>query len=185
VPVSKAEQANIESEKALSSLTNIKIPARILLAEDSYTNALVASSFLNAAGARIDIASNGLEVLTACEQRRYDLIIMDVSMPEMDGIEASEILRKQDSWTKTAPILALTANASHDDKERCLKAGMSAFLTKPIERTKLLQTVQSLLAEKQNHFEKQGVQHYAQQIFDHSSIVENYGDIQELFTQIV
>ncbi|CAK9039460.1 Regulatory protein LuxO [Durusdinium trenchii] len=148
VPISKAHQCVVEKSVDALSAVNAEISGRILLAEDSHTNALVASSYLKSAGARVDIATNGLEVVTATSNHQYDLIVMDVSMPEMDGIEASEILRARNGWTRDVPIIALTANASREDKDRCIDAGMNVFLTKPIERTTLVHAVCDLLKNR-------------------------------------
>ena len=191
IPVSKAERSAVNRVSDFASVSNIEIKERILLAEDSYTNALVASSFLRNAGARVDIASNGLEVLSATTNHKYDLIVMDVSMPEMDGIEASEMLRAQRGWTRNVPIIALTANASREDQEKCMKAGMNAFLTKPIERAKLLNTVYDLL-NQQNAGETDAVSENIltihqdnRRIFDQVSIKNTYGDVPELFAQVI
>lgn len=192
VPVTEAQQQIVDPTPNFSSLSDIEISARILLAEDSYTNALVAGTFLKTAGARVDIASNGLEVVTAVANRHYDLIVMDVSMPEMDGIEASEVLRSSNGWTRDVPIIALTANASNEDKERCLNAGMDGFLTKPIERVKLIGAVHDML--KQNHAASgrpNTAKHTAAHdekhspVFDEAAIRTNYDTVPDLFVQVI
>ena len=190
IPVQQAEDTKQAPDINSTTVSEIEISARILLAEDSYTNALVASSFLRAAGARVDIASNGLEVLSATANRQYDLIVMDVSMPELDGIETSEILRRQDGWTKHVPIVALTANASNEDKAQCLKAGMNVFLTKPIERAKLLMTVFRSLyrdvdTDKRTVNSAPSTAAKTEPIFDASTIRNNFGDIPDLFSSVV
>jgi len=190
VPVTQAENAIAERAPSASSLSGLKIDARILLAEDSYTNALVAGSFLRGAGARVDIASNGLEVVTAATNRHYDLIVMDVSMPEMDGIEATEVLRARVGWTASVPIIALTANASHEDKARCLKAGMDRFLTKPVERATLLSAAHEMLHERGEHAPQPAApyethQHDTSNVFDADAIRNTYQDVPELFPQII
>lgn len=189
VPVREAEKPVVDPAAGFSSLSTIEINKRILLAEDSYTNALVASSFLRSAGARVDIASNGLEVLSATSSRKYDLVIMDVSMPEMDGIEASEMLRAQQDWTREVPILALTANASREDRAKCITAGMNAFLTKPVERAKLLSAVHDLLTPHATGHAAAGARpamdEQAGGVFDRSSIETAYGDMPGLFTQVI
>ena len=190
VPVQEAKStATVKSPDAVE-VSDIEIRSRILLAEDSHTNALVASSFLRAAGARVDIASNGLEVLAATSNREYDLIVMDVSMPEMDGVETSELLRKQKGWTRTVPIVALTANASNDDRSKCIDAGMNAFLTKPIERPALLTTVYEVLcgASQNNdgseNTDKDAKTEFAA-VFDQTAIRNNFSDIPDVFASVI
>ena len=191
IPVAKAEQAVVDRVSDFASVSGIEIKKRILLAEDSYTNALVASSFLRNAGARVDIASNGLEVLSATTNHKYDLIVMDVSMPEMDGIETSQILRAQHGWTCRVPIIALTANASREDQEKCMKAGMNAFLTKPIERAKLLNAIYDLFnQQKGEETDTQSeniltVHGDTRCIFNQRSIESSYSDMPELFAHVI
>ena len=89
-------------------------------------------------GYRADIAANGLEVLAAVKRQPYDIILMDVQMPEMDGLEAARRLRAQDSDPRTRPwIIALTANAMQGDREACLAAGMDDYISKPIKTEEL------------------------------------------------
>ena len=105
---------------------------RVLIAEDNVVNQRVATKFIEKLGCRVDVVANGLEAVEAAERLRYDLILMDVQMPEMDGFAAtSEIRQKQGSGSRV-PIVALTANALAGDRERCLAAGMDDYLAKPI-----------------------------------------------------
>jgi diguanylate cyclase (GGDEF)-like protein/PAS domain S-box-containing protein len=113
-------------------------PLRILLAEDVVVNQKVALSMLKRLGYRADVASNGLEVLEAIRRQPYDVIFMDIQMPEMDGMEATRQIRSGD-WMKqtvegrTQPyIVAMTANAMEGDRELCIKAGMDDYISKPI-----------------------------------------------------
>ena len=107
-------------------------PMRILLAEDNQVNALLATALLTRAGHRVDPVTNGREVLEALERANYDAILMDVHMPEMDGLEATRQLRQLPGEAARIPVIAVTANAMDDDKKRCLDAGMDDFVTKPI-----------------------------------------------------
>ncbi|MDM7934764.1 MAG: response regulator [Methanothrix sp.] len=103
----------------------------ILLAEDNDVNRKVALQMLKRLGYSADVASNGLEVLRALEERSYDVILMDIQMPEMDGIEAARRIRER--WPSGAPmIVALTAFAMEGDRERLLLAGMDEYISKPI-----------------------------------------------------
>jgi len=116
---------------------------RILLAEDNAVNQKVALSMLQKLGFRADVAANGLEVLAAVERQPYDVILMDVQMPEMDGLEASRRLQELRPDSAKRPwIIALTANAMQGDREMCLAAGMNDYISKPIKRTDLLAAIE-------------------------------------------
>jgi CheY-like chemotaxis protein len=115
---------------------------RILLAEDNVVNQKVALSMLQKLGFRADVAANGLEVLAAVERQPYDVILMDVQMPEMDGLEASRRLGELRPDPARRPwIIALTANAMQGDREMCLAAGMDDYISKPIKRADLLAAI--------------------------------------------
>jgi CheY-like chemotaxis protein/HPt (histidine-containing phosphotransfer) domain-containing protein len=107
---------------------------RILLAEDNLTNQQVALGILKKLGLRADAVGNGAEAVRALETVPYDLVLMDVQMPEMDGLEATTRIRDPRSAVlhHGIPIIAMTAHAMQDDRDRCLKAGMDDYVTKPI-----------------------------------------------------
>ena len=115
--------------------------ARILLAEDNPVNQKVAQQMLTRAGYLVDIAYNGIEVLRALERDTYDLVLMDVQMPEMDGFEATAAIRNNKHW-KGIPVVAMTAHAMKGDEQRCLNGGMDDYLAKPIDPQKLVSTVE-------------------------------------------
>ena len=107
----------------------------MLLADDNAVNHMVCASMLELLGCEVDWARDGQEAVDAWAERRYDIILMDVSMPVLDGLEASEQIRAQErarSVRSGIPIIALTAHASQQDRARCLAAGMDDFLTKPM-----------------------------------------------------
>jgi CheY-like chemotaxis protein len=111
---------------------------RILLAEDNGVNQKVALHMLKRLGYRADVAGNGREVIAALEQRPYDIILMDVQMPEMDGMEATRFIRANHPGGHPAPwIIALTANAMEGDQQACAEAGMNDYLSKPIKKSDL------------------------------------------------
>ena len=112
----------------------------ILLAEDSPTNQLVAKSILEDAGYKVDVVADGYEVLDRLAAAAYDLILMDVSMPTMDGIEATRQIRQRPDSNRI-PIIAMTAHAFTEDRQRCLDAGMEDHLSKPFEKNDLLWAV--------------------------------------------
>jgi PAS domain S-box-containing protein len=111
---------------------------RILLAEDNYINQQISVLMLKEFGHSVTLAENGHEVLAALERTAFDVILMDVQMPGMDGLEATARIRQQEQGTgRRLPIIALTAHAMKGDRERFLAAGMDGYVTKPIERTAL------------------------------------------------
>jgi len=112
--------------------TNGNGKMRILLAEDNAVNRKVVSQMLRKLGYSADMAEDGLEVLRALERQHYDLILMDIQMPEMDGLEASRQIRKLRPAAEQPHIIALTAYALDGDRERCLEAGMDSYVSKPV-----------------------------------------------------
>jgi CheY-like chemotaxis protein len=110
---------------------------RILLAEDNVVNQKVATHLLDRIGYRADIAANGLEVLEALKRQSYDAVLMDVQMPEMDGLEATRRICREWPAHKKPRIIAMTANAMQGDREKCLEAGMDDYITKPVRREEL------------------------------------------------
>ncbi len=109
---------------------------KILLAEDNLVNQKVASMVITRLGHSVDVAGNGLEALDKFKQNQYDLILMDIMMPEMDGLEATMAIReveRNDPSRKPIRIIALTANAMREDRERCMTAGMDDYLSKPFK----------------------------------------------------
>jgi CheY-like chemotaxis protein len=117
-------------------------PVRILLAEDNVINQHVARSILHKAGHLIIVASNGREALLALRRQTFDLVLMDVQMPEVDGFEATAAIRENELGTdRRLPIVAMTAHAMKGDRERCLAAGMDGYISKPISAGDLLELV--------------------------------------------
>jgi PAS domain S-box-containing protein len=115
------------------ALLGQRLPLRILLAEDNTVNQKLALRLLERMGYRADAVANGLEVLQALQRQPYDVILMDVQMPEMDGLEASRAIHERWPAEQRPGIVAMTANAMQGDREECLAAGMDDYLTKPIQ----------------------------------------------------
>jgi two-component system, sensor histidine kinase and response regulator len=116
---------------------------RLLVAEDHPVNQEFAAEALRRLGHSVDVASNGVEALDLMMRKPFDLVLMDVQMPDIDGLEVTRRFRSQESG-KHMPIVALTAHTRREDRERCLAAGMDAVLTKPIDRTQLAEVIASL-----------------------------------------
>ena len=116
-------------------------PTKILLADDNVSSQKVALQMLKRLGYRADMAANGIEVCQALERQTYDLVLMDVRMPEMDGLEATRIIRQR--WPNRGPnIIAITAHALQDDKEKCLEAGMDDYISKPVKVEELARVLE-------------------------------------------
>ncbi len=124
-------------------------PLRILLAEDNVVNQKLALRLLQQMGYRADLASNGLEAIECVARQAYDVVLMDVQMPEMDGLEASRQITTR--WTKDERphIVAMTANAMQGDREACLAAGMDDYITKPIRVDQLVEALLNVTASKE------------------------------------
>ena len=128
------------------------IHARILIAEDNITNQQVAVGLLKRMGLSADVAANGIEVIKALSSLPYDLVLMDVQMPEMDGFEATRRIRDAQSrvLNHRVPIIAMTAHAKQGDRENCLQAGMDDYVTKPVEVTALAAALEKWLQPDSN-----------------------------------
>ena len=118
---------------------------KILLAEDNFINQKVALRIMSEAGYKADAVMNGLQAVKAVEENRYDVILMDVQMPEMDGMTATRKIRELKSENRNVPIIAITAHALMGDKEKCLEAGMDDYLSKPIRSQVLIQKIDKWL----------------------------------------
>ncbi|MDH5764896.1 MAG: response regulator [Gammaproteobacteria bacterium] len=121
---------------------------RLLLAEDSEINASVIYSHLTDLGHEVDIATDGNTALYAMHKHHYDLVFMDINMPNMNGIEATEQWRKLEPSSRHLPIIALTAKATSEDREACVAAGMDAFLSKPVSEQQLHETLETYIKSR-------------------------------------
>jgi len=131
------------SEERLKKLR----PLRVLLAEDSRVNQVLAVGILERDGHSVEVANHGKEALLALESNDFDLILMDVQMPEMDGLETTRRIREQEKGTsRHTPIVAMTAHALTEDRQRCLEAGMDEYVSKPILVNELMEGIEIALA---------------------------------------
>jgi CheY-like chemotaxis protein len=127
------------------SLRETQRPLRVLLAEDNPINQLLAVKMLEKRGHSLVVAGNGREAIMALERERFDVILMDIQMPEMDGLEATAEIRQKERGTgRHVPIVALTAHAMREDREHCLHIGMDAYLAKPFSPGELFETIEKL-----------------------------------------
>ncbi|MEO1590731.1 MAG: response regulator [Cyanobacteria bacterium J06632_22] len=123
-----------------------RLPLKILVAEDNLVNQQLAKQWLKKLGYRADLVGNGHEVLEALKRQPYDLILMDVQMPEMDGLQATQAIRQQWSATERPRIIAMTANAMQGDREKCLAAGMDGYISKPVRNHELMEAIEQCMA---------------------------------------
>ena len=113
--------------------------ARVLITDDNVVNQKIAAKMLEKLGCRVDIAANGQEAINAVVNRSYDVLLMDCEMPEMDGFTATRQIRARETDSgHRLPIVAMTANTSVEDRERCLDAGMDDHICKPVQFDELL-----------------------------------------------
>src|SRR5205814_2899411 len=131
----------IRSGCALDEDLATRHPLRILLAEDNVVNQQLALRLLEKLGYRADVAANGLEAIEALERQPYDLLLSDVQMPEMDGLEATRQILERWPEGERPWIVAMTAEAMSGDRERCLAAGMNDYVAKPIRVEELVAAI--------------------------------------------
>ncbi len=125
-----------------------EIPLTVLLAEDNHVNQKVALRFLERMGYRADAVGNGLEVVEALKGKRYELVLMDLQMPEMDGLEATRQIRQRMPRDRQPKIVALTANAMQGDRDICLAAGMDDYISKPVKLHEIAAVIRRQFASK-------------------------------------
>ncbi len=142
---------NVEAKSSETSAGNLldetfaqQYPLQILVAEDNLVNQKVILRILGRLGYRADIVGNGLEVLDAFARRSYDVILMDLHMPEMDGVEATKTILSQFDEDEQPVIVAMTAAVMEEDRQRCRDAGMKAFVSKPVKVDNLVATLKTI-----------------------------------------
>jgi len=159
---------------------------RVLLAEDNKVNQNVAARMVKKQGHTVEVADNGKAALAALEKGQFDLILMDIQMPEMDGFEATEAIRvKEQTSGEHIPIVAMTAHAMKGDRERCLRAGMDAYASKPIDRDELFQTFDALIVDISDEPVSESSEVESPQLaFDEQAILARYDDDLEFIAEL-
>ncbi|MVM38274.1 PAS domain S-box protein [Spirosoma sp. HMF3257] len=174
IPFRKGSQENLPIREIAETNTDILPGKRILVADDNVMNRLVASTILKNYGALIDEAQNGLEAVEKLRLQHFDLVLMDVQMPVMDGLEATREIRS--TLSEHLPVIALTAFAVKGDNQKCINAGMSDYLSKPFEESHLLAVVSKWLVnteisvQKMTELTAQKVEPEACPLFDLSKL---------------
>jgi CheY-like chemotaxis protein len=142
-----AERGRIHRKRYRSAVPPVpERKVKVLLVEDNKVNQAVAQGMLRKMGCEVTIATNGVEALERFEKEPYDLVFMDCSMPVMDGYQATREMRRRQGTTKHTPIVAMTANAMEDDRDRCLAAGMDDYLAKPFTFAALRELLERTLS---------------------------------------
>jgi CheY-like chemotaxis protein len=139
-----AQELPSDFEAPVAVPTAACAPLRILLVEDNPANQKLATYILQDRGHLVEIAGDGQEAIYLAEQNRYDVILMDVQMPGMDGLEATAAIRNRENGERRVPIIAMTAHAMRGDRDRCLAAGMDGYLSKPIEAGEMIALIEGL-----------------------------------------
>jgi CheY-like chemotaxis protein/HPt (histidine-containing phosphotransfer) domain-containing protein len=144
--------------KSAPSLIGSTSRPQVLVADDNEINQMVAVEMLRTAGYDATVVNNGREAVSAIRRGKFDIVLMDCEMPELDGFAATRMIRTMEAEQSLAtpssrplPIIALTAQAVRGDRERCLSAGMTDYITKPVNREELLRTIRTCLAEGAAH----------------------------------
>ena len=139
-----------KAKSIFSDQAEVGLPLRILIVEDVTVNQKVALLSLNRLGYRADIANNGLEALEALRRQNYDIVFMDVRMPEMDGLVATKRICQIFSEVKRPWIVAMTAHAMRGDREECLEAGMNDYISKPVRVEALVKALNNYISHKKS-----------------------------------
>lgn len=184
------EEIKIPIKKELIDISN-KVEKSILVVEDTPLNMKLIKAILSNIDKNIKVieANNGKEALEKFQNNKLDLILMDIHMPIMDGLEASNLIRKYEKNIKNSkevPIIALTAGVSNDEKDSCFKSGMNAFLSKPINKSQLIETLNILLYEneRKDNFSNKNKK-IEKKHFNKENLLNRIDNDMELFKELV
>jgi len=166
---------------------------RILLAEDNLTNQIVAKGILKKLGYYVDAVANGLEAVRSLEKIRYDLVLMDLQMPELDGLEATRMIRNTASKVihPDIPVIAMTANAMAGDREKCLNAGMNDYISKPVDPILLAEKIEKWLNriqpfnQERPTVDQEKNEEYKPGSFDPEALTANLMEDRQLITSAI
>ncbi|MDA0745180.1 MAG: response regulator [bacterium] len=167
------------------SLQENQRPLHILLAEDNAVNQRLAVGLLENRSHRVRVASNGQEALDVLEAEHFDLVIMDVQMPDVDGFEATARIREREQITGGhVPIIAMTAYAMKGDQERCLASGMDAYVSKPVQAQELFRAIDTVLGQvvKEEPLRDAGGD---QEVFNKDELLERVDGDEALFDELI
>jgi CheY-like chemotaxis protein len=154
-------------------------PLRVLLAEDNRVNQTLATTMLSKRGHRVTVAMHGLDALDKLASEDFDVVLMDVQMPEMDGIAATHAIREKEAGaSRRIPIIAMTAHAMAGDRERCLEAGMDDYVSKPIDPSELFGALSRVL-------EGSGETKPEVSVYDRTLALHHVGEDPEILAQLV
>ena len=162
-------------------------PLHVLVAEDNLVNQKLAVALLKKAGHRVALAENGEQAIAEWRKNTFDLILMDVQMPELDGFSATQRIRLEEKSRGTrVPIVAMTAHAMAGDRERCLQAGMDDYLSKPIRHLQLLEMLAELEAKRTQYAKEQkDAAHANNEVPDKDAILSQLGGDHELLNELI
>ncbi|PKL16409.1 MAG: histidine kinase, partial [Spirochaetae bacterium HGW-Spirochaetae-5] len=150
LPIIKTAEMVYDNPSSAISVCSIMSDKKILIVEDNAINRFYFTAILKKEGAHIDIASNGKEALYKADTVKYDIILMDLNMPDFDGLTLARIIRSTFNPNNKTIITALSAHAYKDHIDSCIEAGMNDFISKPVEREQFLNTLCILLQQKHN-----------------------------------
>ena len=174
------DYSTTQQDSEISTPTG-EVSLHLLLAEDNAVNQKLASRLLEKRGHRITVVGNGKEALMALEAEHFDAVLMDVQMPELDGLKATALIREKENQTGShIPIVAMTANAMKGDRERCLEAGMDDYVSKPLNAKQLFEVIERAAANlsdsmNQNHIEP---------VFNRTEALSRFGNDDELLKEL-
>ncbi len=159
---------------------------RILVAEDNAVNQRLLERLLGNQGHRVVVVSNGRQALASLHEESFDLVLMDVQMPGMDGFETTAAIRAEEEANgKHLPIIATTAHAMKGDEERCLKSGMDAYIAKPIRAKRLLELIDSLVVTGSRPASSATRSKPIEAVFDRNALLEGFGGDKKLVSEVI
>jgi two-component system, sensor histidine kinase and response regulator len=168
------------------SVREVKRSLSVLLAEDNAINQKLATRILEKMGHNVTIAENGREALEILEKMRFDIILMDVQMPKMDGFEATSSIREKEKITGGhIPIVAMTAHAMSGDREKCLAAGMDGYVSKPINTKELVENIEGLVDKREAASQARSAAIKAGEIVDGAQLLARVGDDVDFLGELV